>query len=234
MTESVFDSVTGPGESVWADMALDVDDDAVTERADSAAVDEQVRLLARANRLALVRDKATRHPDAHQGLDVVDVPLRCVAHAHPSCHFRWVHVTIDLSGTAGAKISDLVPREKISDHPVKITTTYHGGLSFSTTHLPIKADAAGTYTTEKDVYYPTVTSSGIDLTYAIWDFTARDGSPLHLDRQLRLLLTLPAAATAIGAELSMRAVVEADGVVGKIPLIGRRGASIRLDDVTEA
>jgi hypothetical protein len=230
----VFDDGTGPDESVWADVPLDVDDGAVAERAESASVDEEVRLLARANRLALVRDKATRHADAHQGLDVVDVPLRCVAHAHPSCRFRWVRVTIDLSGTVGAKVSDLVPREEISDHPVKITTSYQGGLSFSIAHLPVKPDVSGTHTTERDVYYPTVTSSGIGLTHAIWDFTARDGSPLHLDRQLRLLLTLPAAATTIGAQLSVRATVAANGLVGTIPLIGRHKAAIRLDDVIEA
>ncbi|MEY9857021.1 hypothetical protein ABH935_002629 [Catenulispora sp. GAS73] len=234
MTESAFDDATEPGESVWADVPLDVDEDAVAERADSASVDEELRLLARSNRLALVREKATRHADAHQGLDVVDVPLRCVAHAHPSCRFRWARVTIDLSGTAGAKVSDLVPREEISDHPVKITTTYQGGLSFSTAHLPVKSDAGGTHTTERDVYYPTVTSSGIGLTHAIWDFTARDGSPLHLDRQLRLLLTLPAAATAIGAELSMRATVAVNGLIGIIPLIGKHKAAIHLDDVIEA
>ena len=41
------------------------------------------------------------------GTDVIDFLLHCVAHAHPDCRFRWVRVTLDLSDTVGASITDL-------------------------------------------------------------------------------------------------------------------------------
>jgi hypothetical protein len=220
-----------PAEDTWAEPDLDIDDDALAERAETLAVDRDVRLLARANRLAVMRERVTRHGAVQEGVDTLDIPLRCVAHAHPDCRFRWVRVTLDLSPTPGAAISDLSPRDEITEHPVKITTTYYGGLSFEIAHVPLKSELSAERTTERDVYFPTITTSGIGLAHAIWDFTADDGTPLHLDRRLRLLTTLPAGTDRIEARLTLRAAVAAKGVTGTVPLIGHHSGTIRVDDL---
>ncbi len=218
---------SGPDEATWAEFELDVDDDALAERAETVVVDRELRLRTRANRLALVRSAPVRHSAAGTGIDAVDLQLRCVAHAHPGCHFRWVRVTLDASPTPGATISDLSPRSEISDHPVRITTTYHGGLSFNIAHVPLSPEVSSERTTERDVYYPTVTVSGIGLQHAIWDFVALDGSPLYLDRQLRLLLSVPSEAAELPTRLTVRAAIALDGIAGTIPVLGRRTATIQ-------
>ena len=211
----------------WAAPTLEIDDSA--ERATGRVLDEQIRVLARENRLAVVRDIVARHPLA-DGVVAIEVPLRCVAQAHPDCRFRWVRITVDLGGTEGVSICDLSPRDEVSEQPVKVTTTYHGGLSFSIAAVALSPEVSADRTTEHDVYFPTVTSSGIGLAAALWDFTAVADSALHVDRVLRLLVAAPAAASQIPVRLTLRASVTARGFAGRIPLIGRQNVKIPLDD----
>jgi hypothetical protein len=56
-------------------------------------------------------------------------------------------------------VPDLSPRTEISDHPVKISTKYHGGLSFAITAVPVHPDVTAKRTTEEDVYFPVITVS---------------------------------------------------------------------------
>jgi hypothetical protein len=221
---------SGSGGQPWAEPVLDIDEDAIAERAEPIILDREIRVLARANRIALVREPAARHPGQLPGLDAIDFPLRCVAHAHPDCRFRWVRITLDLAGASGSSIRDLSPRDEITDHPVKITTSYHGGLSFAVAALPLHPDLAAERTTERDVYFPTITTSGIGLTHAIWDFTAVASNALHVDRSLRLLATIPASTPQVPVKITLRASVIARGVLGAIPLIGRQSATIPVDD----
>jgi len=210
----------------WAEPALEIDED--TEREGSVVADQEIRVLARASRLAIRCDPATRHRGDAPGTDVVDFPLHCVAHAHPDCRFRWVRVTLDVSGTAGASIADLSPRDEISEHPVKITTTYSSGLKFDIAAIPLQPDLSAERTTEQDIYFPAVSVSGVGFGYAIWDFTAIGEAPLKVDRTLRLLAAIPAAASEIPARLTVRASVTTRGLPGKIPLIGRQTRTIPL------
>jgi hypothetical protein len=219
-------AMTDPGQ-LWAEPALDIDEQA--ERAGPFVADQQIRVLARANRLAIRCDTAARHRSDSPGTDLIDFPLRCVAHAHPECRFRWVRVTLDLSGTAGASITDLSPRDEISEHPVKISTTYTGGLKFDIAMLPVHPELSAEHTTEQDVYFPKISVSGVDFGYAIWDFTAIGDEPLKVDRPLRLLAIIPAAAAEIPARLTVRATVAARGLAGKIPLLGRQTKTIPLE-----
>jgi hypothetical protein len=129
---------------------------------------------------------------------------------------------------AGLVAPDLSPRTEISDHPVKISTKYHGGLSFAITAVPVHPDVTAERTTEEDVYFPTVTVSGVGFSYAIWDFTAVGDAPLIVDRELRLLATVPASAAEVPARVTLRALVTARGFLGKIPLVGRQNAVIPL------
>jgi hypothetical protein len=214
-----------PGQP-WAEPALEIDED--TEREGSVVADEGIRVLARASRLALRCDPAARHRGEIPGTDVVDFPLHCVAQAHPDCRFRWIRVTLDVSGTAGASIADLSPRDEISEHPVKITTTYSSGLKFNIAAIPLQPDLSAERTTEQDTYFPAVSVSGIGFGYAMWDFTAIGEAPLKVDRALRLLAAIPASASEIPAHLTVRASVTARGLPVKIPLIGRQTRTIPL------
>jgi hypothetical protein len=205
--------VTDEGQ-LWAEPALDVDDS--SERESAIVADEEVRVLARANRLAIRCDPAVRHrgDGARDGarLDVLDFALRCVAHAHPDCRFRWVRVTLDLSGTAGVSITDLVPRDEVSEHPVTISATYHAGVTFDIAAIPLKPELSADRTIEQDVYYPKISVSGVGFGYAMWEFTAVGEEPLKVDRPLRLLAAVPAR-----------------GFPGRIPLVGRQTKVIPLD-----
>jgi hypothetical protein len=217
--------MTDPGQ-LWAEPSLDIDEQ--FERAGPLVADQEIRVLARANRLAVRCDTAARHHGHAPDTDVIDFLLRCVAQAHPECRFRWVRVTLDLSSTAEASITDLSPRDEISEHPVKISTTYSGGLKFDIAALPIHPELSAERGTEQDVYFPKISVSGIDFSYAMWDFTAVGEEPLKVDRPLRLLATVPASATEIPVRLTLRAAVAARGLPGRIPLIGRQTKTIPL------
>ncbi len=216
--------MTGSGQA-WAEPALEIDEH--TERG-SIVADQEIRVLARANRLAIRCDPATRHASPERATEVLDFPLRCVAHAHPQCRFRWVRVTLDLSETDGACVSDLSPRDEISEHPVKVSTTYSGGLKFDIATLPVHPELSAERQTEQDVYFPKVSVSGIDFGYAMWDFTAIGEEPLKVDRPLRLLAAVPASGDEIPVRLTLRALVTARGAAGHIPLIGRQSTTIPL------
>src|ERR1700677_3891232 len=94
----------------WAEPALEIDEQ--TERGGAIGVDQEIRVLARANRLAIHCDPTTRHAGPTAGTQLLDFQLRCVAHAHPECRFRWVRVTLNLSETDGAYVTDLSPRDE--------------------------------------------------------------------------------------------------------------------------
>ena len=210
----------------WADPVLEIDED--TERGEPIVADQEIRVLARANRLAIRCDPATRYDGPTPGTKVLDFQLRCVAHAHPECRFRWVRVTLNLSETDGASITDLSPRDEVSEHPVKITTSYSGGLKFDIASLPVHPELSAERGTEQDVYFPKISVSGIDFSYAMWDFTAVGEEPLKVDRPLRLLASVPDAGLQVPVQLTLRALVTARGVTGRIPLIGRQNTTLPL------
>jgi hypothetical protein len=212
-------------DQAWAEPALEIDEQA--ERGVLIA-DEEIRVLARASRLALRCDPATRHAGPEPGTQLLDFPLRCVAHAHPDCRFRWVRVTLNLGETDGAYVTDLSPRDEVSEHPVKVTTTYTGGLKFDIAALPLHPELSAERATEQDVFFPKVSVSGVDFSYAMWDFTAVGEEPLKVDRPLRLLAAVPAAANPVPVQLTLRALVTARGLPGRIPLIGRQQVTIPL------
>ena len=223
-------------EDAWAAPDLDIDATAPLERGGTLTVDHDIKVLARANRLALHRDRFSRYPAGEdtRGMDIVDIPLYCVAHAHPDCRFRWVRITLDLGSNTDVVIQDMSPRDEVADHPVKITTTYHGGLSFTIASVPVAPEVWVEHSMERDVYFPTVTVSGAKLTHAIWDFTAIAGGPLHVNRDLRLLVGVPAALAEIEVRLTLRAAVVAAGFPGVIPLIGRQTVKIEKADILKA
>jgi hypothetical protein len=216
----------GHADVTWAEPELDIDADADAERAGAVIADTQIRVLAKENRLALRCEPAERHAGAVPSAEILDFRLRCVAHAHPECRFRWVRVNLALP--SGAVITDLVPRTEVSEHPVKITHTYGGGLKFDIAVVPVSPELSAEHSTEQDVYFPKIATSGVDLGYALWDFTAVGAEPLLVDRPLRLLASIPAGAADLPVRLTLRASVAVRGLAGAIPLIGRQSKTIPL------
>jgi len=225
-SSDVTTAAAGGADLAWAEPPLDIDADAGDERAGALVADEQIRVMARASRLALRCEPAERHPGPVAGTEILDFRLRCVAHADPECHFRWVRVNLALPD--GAVITDLVPRTEVSEHPVKITHTYGGGVKLDIAVVPFSPEVTAERATEQDVYFPKISTSGIDLGYALWDFTAVGAEPLLVDRPLRLLASMPAGTEQVPVRLTLRASVAMRGLLGAIPLIGRQSKTIPL------
>jgi hypothetical protein len=118
----------------------------------------------------------------------------------------------------------------VSDHPVKVTTSYKSGVSFDIAAVALSPEVAVERTREQDVYFPILRVSGIHLRRAIWTFEAPGEQPLHIDRNLRLLLTAPAATAGIRALFTMRAKVAVNGFAGLVPMLGRRTVEVRTED----
>ncbi|WP_158801136.1 hypothetical protein [Streptomyces sp. NRRL S-37] len=216
---------TGAGEHV-VDYTMDIDEAALEERAEPAAVDRTVRLLARENRFALRAGPASWNPLGNGQGVAVDISLRCVAHRHPECRLRWVRVSVDVSGSDGT-VLDLSPRDEVATDPVRVSTRYGGGLSLQIETVPLGPEVTVERAREQDVFFPRLTSSGPMFAAAWWDFLQVGEAPLHVDRTLRLLAGLPDGATQAHLHTTLRAGVSARGALGTVPLVGRR--RVRLD-----
>lgn len=219
---------TPPGPHVEADFSMEIDEAALEERAEPVSFDTHVRLLAKENRFGLRAGPAVRHRLETSPGTAVDLPLRCVAHRHPECRLRWVSLLVDVSGCDGT-VLDLSPRDEVAAHPVRVTTTFGGGLSFQIAAVPVEPEATMERTREQDVFFPKVTASGQGFGAARWDFTQVGQEPLHIDRDLRLLVGLPDGNGETRLHAVLRAGLSVQGALGVLPLVGRR----RVDLTTE-
>ncbi|MBP2327225.1 hypothetical protein JOF56_007610 [Kibdelosporangium banguiense] len=75
---------------------------------------------------------------------------------------------------------------------------------------------------EQTVYFPRITTSGLRLPYATWSFAAVDNEPLHIDRDLRLLLLIPGDTKAVPTKVSLHGAVAVSGIAGSVPLVGKQ------------
>jgi hypothetical protein len=215
----------------FLDAELDLDEDGLTaERGQSAPEiidDLDIRVLLRENRIALARGAATQLPTDSEDVCAYDIPLACVVHAHPQCSVQWSRMMVDLSPTDGARISDMAPREVSDDLPVELTTTVGLGLKFEILAKALSAEVKPEMTRKSTVYFPQIVSSGPGFTRGYWDFLAHNGRYLHVDRQLRLLVTAPAGAP-VTARLKFQAKVTIRGLAQVIPLVARGKAIEQL------
>lgn len=196
------------------------------ERAEAAVIgDKDITLLWRANRIALAKGRPTKVEggnDADPDRDYWDVPLTCGVQSHPECRFRWSRLIVDLTPTHGAVIRDLEPKEVVGDRPVELKTTIGAGLKFQTSLKILQAEPKLEYTTSRTVYYPQIVALGDGTPKAYWDFLALGADYLHVNRELRLLLSAPAGAPVL-AHFNLEAKVTLAGFVGEVPLLARRG-----------
>jgi hypothetical protein len=186
--------------------------------------DRDVRLLLRENRLALAKGTAAPVLDQDGATAGYDIPLCCVVHAHPECRFQWARVLVDLRPTSDARIHDMSPREVVDDRPVELKTTVGVGLKFNVATSVLGGEIRPEYSSSRTVYFPEILSSGVGFDRGYWDFLTRGATPLHVDRELRILVAAPDQRPVI-ARFSLRARVRLAGVGGLVPLLAR-GASI--------
>jgi hypothetical protein len=211
------------------DFELDLDE-AEMEQRNSATplIDEQIRLLLRENRLGLWRGQLTRYTDFQSGNSLIHLPLRCIAHTHPDCQFRWVRLTANFADTQGVIITDIVPREAIEKNPVKITIKSSSGLSFETEQFKIGPHMSTEVNQEYQTYFPELRTSGVGFTSAVWQFQALPNAVLHVDSDLHVRATVPATVTALTSNFTVRGRLSMNGITGLIPLIGRRNISLQI------
>jgi hypothetical protein len=216
------------------DVPLELDEAGV-ERGDKAIIgDEMIRLLLRENRIALAKGKTilVHLPEGSEpGMVYYNIPLVCVVHSHPECRFRWSRLAIDLSPTKGALIRDMVPREVRGDKPVELKTSIGVGMKFEIMPKVLSAEVTPAYTNSRTIYYPEIVSTGPGFTAGYWDFLALTSDYLHVNRELRLLISAQEGIP-IQARFRLRAKVRFAGVAGLIPLLVRSGGideTYRLD-----
>ncbi|WP_067888169.1 hypothetical protein [Nocardia vaccinii] len=219
----------------FADVELDLDEEGLAdERGPETATDiigdRDIRLLLRRNRIALAKNTAVP-VESDDGILGYDVTLMCAVHSDPRCRFQWSRLTVDLTPTPTARISDMVPREVVDERPVELTTTVGLGMKFTVASNALGADLSPQYSQKRTVYYPQIVSSGTGFTRGYWDFLTLDNRYLHADRELRLLVTSPPDEP-LNVRFQLRAKVKLAGVAGVIPLLARTGAideTYRLD-----
>ncbi|MFF1926478.1 hypothetical protein ACFVW8_38685, partial [Streptomyces sp. NPDC058221] len=154
-----------------------------------------------------------------------DIPLICVVQTHPESQVRWSRLVLNLSPTPGTTIADMSPVLVEGEVPQEIETTLGANLSFSVSGTPLGFEAGPQVVRRRTVYCPRITSSGIGLTTAYWDFRASGQEFLHVNEELRLLVRAPAGRP-VDARVTLRARVLPRGVGRIVRMSGKLG---RLD-----
>jgi hypothetical protein len=196
------------------------------QRSDAAIVlDKRIALLMRENRIALARGKSAllQSVRGHRPR-ILDVTLICTAHSHPECRFHWVRLVVDLKPTPGASIHDMAPREILGDKPVEISTKVGLDMKLEIASKIVITAGGPAFSRTSSVFVPRLLSSGINLSIGYWDFLALDGSYLHVDHDLRILIRT-SDEMPIRARFNLQAHVSMAGIAGLIPLLGR-GADV--------
>jgi hypothetical protein len=119
-----------------------------------------------------------------------DIALMLALHAHPECRFTWSRLIVDLSPTPGAIIEDMSP-SKVEGVPVEVQTKVGAGLQFSAPLNAVSLQVNPEMTRTRTVRFPTVLTSGKWTPKAYWDFRASGDDNLHVNQELRLLVTAP-------------------------------------------
>ncbi|MEA5620650.1 hypothetical protein VB711_22820 [Cronbergia sp. UHCC 0137] len=205
------------------DEPLVIDEGALEQRAnEDILIDQRIRLLAQENRLGLSRGATKRELFDRRTKAILDIPFQVIAHAHPECRFHWVRLTIDFSSTTDAIIRDLSPREVLGSEPVKISTKHTGGLSFEVEQVKLSPQFKFEKSMEHQIYFPEITSSGAGFSSVQWNFQALSDRELHVDRELRILVSFPASVRRLEANFSLRSRISIKGWAGLIPVMGRK------------
>jgi hypothetical protein len=193
-------------------------------RAGEIIIGDEVLKILQENRFGLAKGKTTKLSNC-EGRESNKAhyvfPLTCVLHPHPECYFRWAQLEVDLTHTEGAIIRDLFPCEVQSDRPTELKSGIGVGLKFKLLQAA-SVEPKLEYSTNRSVYYPKITSSGVNFRKASWSFLSKSGESIPASQELYLLISAPANVPVL-ATFDMKANVQfGDGFFGF--LLRREGA----------
>lgn len=188
--------------------------------------DSLISVLRKDTRIGLARGTVSPVSTGDPARAGFDVPLMCVVHAHPESDVRWARIAIDLAPTAGATVEDMSPQTIAGTVPVEVQTTVGVGLSFSVLSKALGAELKPEVTRKRNVYFPELTSSGPGFHQAYWTFLPGNQPTVHVDRELRLLVSAPNGMP-LQANVTIRAKIAPKGVAHLLPFVARIGRSGR-------
>jgi hypothetical protein len=199
-------------------------DDQETSRAEYISPNEIALLLrGRPNRMGVAARKAVPAVTGgtQPGHAAYDIGLMLVLHAHPECRFTWARLIVNLSSTPDAVIQDMAPSE-VEDVAVEVETKVGAGLKFATVLKAVDIEVNPELARKRTVHFPKVLASGTGFRKAYWDFSASGDDYLHVNRELRLLVTAPAGIP-VTASFTIHAEARMNDFNGLIRLRGKKG-----------
>lgn len=188
------------------------------ERGKELDISDELRLLARQNRLSLFKTKTSRHPSSQHGSQS-EAQFRLQSHAHPGCRFVQVMLAVNVELTPGARVLSILPEEAML-HQVKVTEAIKPG--FETDIIGIKISLGSEKTTEQ-TFESRVLSGYNGEDHVVWTFVAPTSDyELSLNTPLSLSISYPTATDALRASVQLSARIALRGWSGAIPLIGKK------------
>jgi hypothetical protein len=210
------------------DFDLEIDESNLRQRGESdILLDETWKMLAKESRIGLSVVESTTGEEKDRKL--LYVILRCAAAPHPDCSLSWFKLTLSFDKPQSLRVEDMSPELVNGDQPVKITTTFNGGLALEVSKVKIGPNATIEKKSETQYYFSNIRSSGKSFNYAQWIFDTPPGQDLHINRDLHMLISYPSDTDGVTSQITVRSHLTRKGMLGYIPLIGRRSKKFSID-----
>ena len=193
--------------------------------------DSLVSVLRKDTRIGVARGTVSPVSTGDPTRAGFDVPLMCVVHAYPESDVRWAGSRSISRRQPGQPSRTCLRRTIAGTVPVEVQTTVGVGLSFSVLPKVLNAELKPEITRKKNVYFPELTSSGPDFHLAYWTFLHGNQPTVHVDRELRLLISAPTGVT-LQPNVTIRAKIAPKGMARLLPLVARIGRSGRTYPLT--
>ncbi|MEU0744197.1 hypothetical protein [Streptomyces sp. NPDC006134] len=203
------------------EFTLDVDEQEPGRSEYTASEERTLRLPGYENRVGVAIRAPEPAAEPGPGRAAYDIAPMPVVHAHPGCRFVWSRLVVDPTASPGAVIHDMVP-DQVEDTAVEGETRVGAGLRFATVLNSVDITAPPELTRRRTVRLPTVTASGTGFPKTYWDFTAKGGDCLHANRELRLLVSVPAGTPVVGS-FAVRARLRVPGLRNLVPVRKKGG-----------
>ncbi|WP_193213290.1 hypothetical protein [Luteolibacter marinus] len=194
--------------------------DANHERGKVLEISDQIRLLAKQNRLSLFKKRALRKANDNVGW-LAEAELQFQSHAHPDCRFVQVMLGVTLDMSPGAKILAVQP-DRAMVHQVKLTEALKPAFEATIPGIGLKTTLGAETASEQTFDQPVLTGyNGEDR--AIWTFRIpAKGYELSLNLPLHLRMEYPSTIDILRARVQVSARVAVRGWADFIPLIGKK------------
>ncbi len=184
------------------------------------SITEDIRLLGEINRLGVTLVELEE--GEVDGLKTIFVKLRCFTETHPSCEFKWLEIEITFPGLKDLIVKEVIPDLVTGEQPIKISTTYKGGVSVEFSKLKIGPNVELEETRETEIFFSEVIGRGVGLDYAKWVFETPEGKELHVNRDVSLLATHFSGEIDVNLDITIRTKIKTQGIARALPFIGRK------------